>query len=76
MNDEVWIWEFKESAKEIQYIDSTGYVNLRLKEFRENNVNPGGSSTNAPNTVHSQNPLVPMGVNQHSSSAHGMIGSA
>jgi len=70
MNDEVYIWEYKESAKEIQYIDSTGYINLRIKEFRENS----GASTNASNTVHSQNPLVPMGVNHHSSSAHGMIG--
>jgi hypothetical protein len=37
INEEAYIWEYKLSAKELQYIDSTGYINLHLKELRENN---------------------------------------
>jgi hypothetical protein len=37
INDEAYIWEYKLSAKELQFIDATGYVNLRIKEVRENN---------------------------------------
>ena len=51
INDEAYIWEYKLSAKELQYIDSTGYINLRLKEFRDNN----GPGVAAAAPVH-QNP--------------------
>jgi len=48
INDEVYIWDYKESAKEIQYIDSTGYINLRIKEFRDNNGQPHNAAHNTP----------------------------
>jgi len=37
INDEQYIWEYKTQAKEIQYADSTNYINLRLRDIRENN---------------------------------------
>jgi hypothetical protein len=46
INDEIYIWDYKQSAKEMQFIDSTGYINLRLKDFRDNNgTNPNTSTT-------------------------------
>ena len=33
-NDDNFTWEYKEKAKEVQFIDATGYVNLRLMEQR------------------------------------------
>jgi len=58
-------------AKELQFIDSTGYINLRNKEFRENN---GNSTTNPGAVTHPSGNLVNMPVHPHPGSAHGMMG--
>lgn len=34
INDDPYIWDYKEKSKETQFIDHTGYVNVRLMEQR------------------------------------------
>lgn len=38
INDEAYIWEYKQSAKELQFIDEKGLINLHLKDLRDNNT--------------------------------------
>ena len=44
VNDEAYIWEYKQQAKEMQYQDQTGYINLRLKEVQESKGGNGASN--------------------------------
>ena len=68
INDEMYIWDYKENAKEIQFTDTTGYINLRMKEFHESQgVSKQGQAqhTHQPGGMHHPP--------HHSNSAHGMM---
>jgi len=39
-NDEGYMWDYKDYAKQVQYIDKTGYVNCRNLALRQYNTTP------------------------------------
>ena len=69
-DDTHYIEQYKLDSTQVQYIDSTGYVNLRLKK---QGYNAASSSANAAHS-HGASSAHAYPGNTHSGSAHGMLG--
>lgn len=71
-NDEGYMWDYKDYAKQVQYIDKTGYVNCRNMALRQYNNTPVNGVSSNGQMMGQQN--TQMNVNHHNpGSAHAMM---